>query len=298
MKPEIYDDEVLADLELKTDLPLFRIFTGLWCFADREGRFEWAPRSLRGKIHPCWDGDFGAALEALASKSYIVRYTVDGKDYGYVRTFKTHQPIHPREPRSTLPGPSEHASQPFPGQSGTSRGESGGILESLEAHALVEAEVEVSKSGTRARSDATPLHRDHSLDTDSRHGKAPGRRFRGQAAPEGHGQTPARPGRVYTMPSEEPDPAYLDDAVIAGVSRERAAATWTHYWTVGLPERGVEKLHPFLVKSAKERATSITKVSGRRGDPDDRLQQQADRVEMLREQERQEEALGRGGLES
>lgn len=277
MKPEIYDDEVLADLELKTGLPLFRIFTGLWCFADREGRFEWAPRSLRGKIHPCWDGDFAAALEVLASKMYIVRYTVNGKDYGYVRTFKEHQPIHPREPRSTLPGPSEHASQPFPGKSGTRRGESAGINESLEAHALVEAEVEVEVEvdPTRAEPGATALHRER---------KPP---------PSG-----SRPGRVYTMPSEEPPLEYLDSALMAGVSREQAASTWAHYWAAGLPERGVEKLHPFLVKSAKERANAHAKVPGARrarSDADDRLQAQLDRVEMLRAEEAEEERRAAGG---
>jgi hypothetical protein len=114
IKPEIFDDEVLADLELKTGLPLFRVFAGLWCFADREGRFEWAPRSLRGSIHPCWDGDMGAALEALASRSYIVRYTVSGRDYGYIRSFKRHQHVHQKEQQSLLPDPSEHGSAELP----------------------------------------------------------------------------------------------------------------------------------------------------------------------------------------
>lgn len=108
IKPEIFADEVLGDLELKTGLPVFRVFVGLWCIADREGRFEWSPRALRGVILPCWEGDMTAALEALASKSYIVRYTVNGKDYGYIRTFKRHQPIHKNEAPSMLPDPEAH----------------------------------------------------------------------------------------------------------------------------------------------------------------------------------------------
>ncbi len=114
IKPELFSDEVLGDLEQATGVPVFRAFVGLLCFADREGRFEWAPRSLRGAILPCWDGDMRAALEALASKSYIVRYTVNGKDYGYIRNFAKHQTIHPKEAASVLPDPRAHGLSPIP----------------------------------------------------------------------------------------------------------------------------------------------------------------------------------------
>lgn len=109
VKPEVFSDEALGDLERQTGLPVFRVFVGLWCFADREGRFEWLPRSLRGAIAPCWDGDMEAVLEALASKSYIIRYTVSGKDYGYIRAFTKHQRVNQREAPSDLPDPSSHA---------------------------------------------------------------------------------------------------------------------------------------------------------------------------------------------
>jgi hypothetical protein len=100
--------------------------------------------------------------------------------------------------------------------------------------------------------------------------------------------------RTFTMPSEAPPKAYLDAALMAGVSREQAAATWEHYWTEGLPVRGVEKLHPWLVKQAKERANQLAKLA--RASPaaaPDRLTAQAARVEMLRAREADAETAQR-----
>lgn len=107
-KPELFDDEELWDLGASTGLPVFQLFLGLWSFADREGRFEWRPRALKKHILPYWDGDVSAVLEALASKLFIVRYTVNGRDYGYVRTLTQHQSFNKREPESTLPPPEKH----------------------------------------------------------------------------------------------------------------------------------------------------------------------------------------------
>jgi hypothetical protein len=67
-------------------------------------------------------------------------------------------------------------------------------------------------------------------------------------------------GRVFSMPSEEPPSEFLDEAVMGGVSRDQARSTWAHYFGAGLPERGVERLHPWLVKRAKERVTQQTGV--------------------------------------
>jgi hypothetical protein len=109
IKPEVADDEELWDLGVETGLPVFQCFTVLWCYADREGRFEWRPRALKKHILPYWDGDMNAVLEALASKSFIIRYTVNGKDYGLVRKLKDHQSFNAKEPPSELPPPDEHA---------------------------------------------------------------------------------------------------------------------------------------------------------------------------------------------
>lgn len=105
VKPEIFSDEKLWDLSLETGLPLLQAFEGLWCYADREGRFEWRPRALKTLILPYWEGDFGRALEALERARYVVRYTVDGQTFGVVRNFAKHQRVNLREAPSTLPPP-------------------------------------------------------------------------------------------------------------------------------------------------------------------------------------------------
>lgn len=105
VKPEIFSDEKLWDLSLETGLPLLQAFEGLWCYADREGRFEWRPRALKTLILPYWEGDFQRALEALERGRYVVRYVVDGQTYGVVRGFSKHQRVNQREAQSTIPSP-------------------------------------------------------------------------------------------------------------------------------------------------------------------------------------------------
>src|SRR5690606_894902 len=107
VKPEALTDEELWDLEQDTGLPLFRGFVGLWCHADREGRFEWRPRPLKAGILPYWDGDFARVLDALASRGFVIRYEAHGRAYGVVRRFKGHQFINNKEPQSALPEPPE-----------------------------------------------------------------------------------------------------------------------------------------------------------------------------------------------
>jgi len=71
--------------------------------------------------------------------------------------------------------------------------------------------------------------------------------------------------RTHSLPSEEPSRDYLEAAVMAGVSADQARSTWAHYWGAGLPDRGVERLHPWLIKRAKERANQLAKASRGRG---------------------------------
>lgn len=67
--------------------------------------------------------------------------------------------------------------------------------------------------------------------------------------------------RVYSMPGEQPTQAYLDEAVMRGVSREQATSTWIHYYGAGLPERGIERLYEWLCQRAKERANSTARAA-------------------------------------
>lgn len=109
IKPEVFLDERLWDLGVETGLPVLQAFAGLWCYADREGRFEWRPRALQTVILPYWRGDFAALLDALAGWGFIVAYEVGGRRYGLVRNFKRHQTPNTREPASELPAPPDTA---------------------------------------------------------------------------------------------------------------------------------------------------------------------------------------------
>lgn len=105
IKPEVFHDEHLWMLAETTGHPILQGFAGLWCYADREGRFEWRPMALQALILPYWRGSFGQVLDALEGGGFIRRYEVDGREYGLVVNFKKHQAINAREPASTLPEP-------------------------------------------------------------------------------------------------------------------------------------------------------------------------------------------------
>lgn len=105
IKPSFFKHEGLYEAEKETGLPLRAAFPGLWCAADREGRFKWRPRRLAIDIVP-YDGvDFEDVLEVLCRLRLVVRYEVDGQLYGHIPTFKQHQRINTREPASELPAP-------------------------------------------------------------------------------------------------------------------------------------------------------------------------------------------------
>ena len=52
IKPEFFHHHRLYRAELDAKLPLRLAFAGLWCAADREGRFEWEPEQLKAAILP------------------------------------------------------------------------------------------------------------------------------------------------------------------------------------------------------------------------------------------------------
>lgn len=106
IKPEFFLHEELFDLEEETGLPIRVAFAGLWCAADREGRFLWKIRRLKSQILPYDDVDFAALMSALLGKGFVERYGPDG-EYGLIPSFKTHQHINQREAQSTIPGPAD-----------------------------------------------------------------------------------------------------------------------------------------------------------------------------------------------
>ncbi len=112
IKPEFFKHEELFDAELSSRLPLRLAFAGLWTACDREGRFEWKPRTLKTDIMPYDEVDFTAVLEALVSHGFVGRYRAGGKEYGHIPGFSRHQVINTRESASKLPSPSEADESP------------------------------------------------------------------------------------------------------------------------------------------------------------------------------------------
>ena len=107
VKPELFIHETLFDLEWKTGLPIRLGWIGLFTVCDREGRFEWRPRQIKLAVLP-WDQvDFGKVLDALVGIGLVVRYQVNGRSFGYIPTWKSHQRINVKESASVLPPPPE-----------------------------------------------------------------------------------------------------------------------------------------------------------------------------------------------
>lgn len=113
LKPGFFTNEDLADCQ-----PLARIlFEGLWCYADREGRFEWRSKRIKVSVLPYDKCDIEMLLEELRSRGFILKYTVDSpksngestqvlrSTYGWIPSFHKHAAPHHTERVSDLPPP-------------------------------------------------------------------------------------------------------------------------------------------------------------------------------------------------
>lgn len=93
IKPEFYRHHDLFLAETKSGFPIRVAFSGLWLCADKEGRFKWKPTELKLDILPYDNLDFNEVLKCLVDTGFIIKYTVDKRDYGFIPTFKEHQRI-------------------------------------------------------------------------------------------------------------------------------------------------------------------------------------------------------------
>jgi len=107
IKPEFFNHEGIFDAEHETKLPLRLAFIGLWCAADREGRFKWESRRLKTQIMPYDSCDFSRVLDALTTRGFIVKYATESGEYGCIPSFNRHQVINNRERDSELPEPND-----------------------------------------------------------------------------------------------------------------------------------------------------------------------------------------------
>lgn len=109
LSPEFFLHERLFAQESATGLPLRLAFAGLWCQADREGRFRWRPAVLKLGILPYDNLNFEEILAALEEAALVIGYESEGETYGVIPTFAKHQKCHPREAQSVIPAPPKEA---------------------------------------------------------------------------------------------------------------------------------------------------------------------------------------------
>jgi len=111
IKPEFFHHEGLYELEKETGLPIRISFAGLWCAADREGRFKWEPRRLGIQILPYDNVEFSRVLHALTTRGFLVKYACGTGVFGVIPSFTRHQVINNKEGASQLPDPSAENSE-------------------------------------------------------------------------------------------------------------------------------------------------------------------------------------------
>lgn len=98
VKPDFFRHEALQDLQERfPNVHPMLVFAGLWTVADRCGRFEWKPRTLKLDVLPFLRFEMAEALSVLEDAGFIVRYEVEGKIYGFIPTFEEHQRITGKE---------------------------------------------------------------------------------------------------------------------------------------------------------------------------------------------------------
>ena len=94
IKPDFFRHEGLQDLEAANPgCNVMLVFAALWGHADKAGRFEWRPRTLKLDILPFLDFDLAHSMSLLVEAGFMRRYTHDGKQYGEVINFEKHQRI-------------------------------------------------------------------------------------------------------------------------------------------------------------------------------------------------------------
>jgi len=103
IKPDFFRNLKLFRAEVESKLPLRLSFAGLWTACDRDGRFKWCPEELKLDCLPYDDVNFSRVLDALLTRGYIVKYSVENEFFGCVPTWIKHQVINNRERASELP---------------------------------------------------------------------------------------------------------------------------------------------------------------------------------------------------
>lgn len=98
VKPDFFSDEDLQDLEVANPgAYVMLVFAGLWGCCDKQGVFEWRPRTLKRNVLPFLPYEMESTLAILTEAGFIIPFTAEGRGYGYVPTFRRHQRINGKE---------------------------------------------------------------------------------------------------------------------------------------------------------------------------------------------------------
>lgn len=101
IKPGFFENEDLPEVP-----PMGRLlFIGLWLLADREGRLEYRPKRIKGKLFPYEECDVDSYCCQLEQLNFLKRYEISGTQYIQIVKFKEHQKPHPNEKASEIPAP-------------------------------------------------------------------------------------------------------------------------------------------------------------------------------------------------
>lgn len=98
IKPEFFRHEAIQDLEIDNQGSyVMLVYAALWGHCDSNGVFEYRPRQLKLDILPFLDFKMQDTLQLLVSAGFIKKYEVNGKEYGFIKSFCEHQRLTGKE---------------------------------------------------------------------------------------------------------------------------------------------------------------------------------------------------------
>ena len=103
IRAEFFTDENILGLSMAARM----FFIGLWCVADRAGRFEWKPKQLKVQIFPGDNIEVEPLLNELCICKLVHAYAFECKHFGVITNFLKHQSINRNEAQSKIPQPPE-----------------------------------------------------------------------------------------------------------------------------------------------------------------------------------------------
>ena len=104
IKPGFFDNVELGELSVFARL----LFIGLWCFADKRGKFKWEEKRIKARIFPYNpEVEINKELISLVDSGFLLKYSVSETTYGLIPNFEIHQRPHPNEKESIFPNPGD-----------------------------------------------------------------------------------------------------------------------------------------------------------------------------------------------